>query len=72
MANTFKQIKRVIIGVIGITVLLIGIVLLVLPGPGLIVIPAGLTILASEFVWARNLLNKVKEKFKIKNKTKQK
>jgi tellurite resistance protein TerC len=34
--------------------------LLVLPGPAIIVIPVGLTILATEFVWARTILKKVK------------
>jgi len=46
--------------VIGFTVLFIGMALLVLPGPAIIVIPVGLTILATEFVWARNLMKKVK------------
>jgi uncharacterized protein (TIGR02611 family) len=63
MTGTLRQIKRVIVGVVGSTVLLIGIALLVLPGPAFIVIPLGLGILATEFVWARRLLNKVKEKF---------
>jgi tellurite resistance protein TerC len=66
MKKTFKQIKRIIIGITGITVLLIGIALIVLPGPAFIVIPAGLAILATEFVWARTLLDKVKDKFKRK------
>lgn len=47
--------------VIGFTVLLIGIALIVLPGPAFLVIPAGLAILATEFVWARKLLKKVKQ-----------
>ena len=55
-----ESILVVIIAVIGFTVLLIGIALLVLPGPAIIVIPVGLTILASEFVWARSILKKVK------------
>ena len=37
------------------TVLAIGVALLVLPGPAFIIIPAGLAILATEFVWARRL-----------------
>jgi tellurite resistance protein TerC len=67
----FRQIKRIIVAVVGFTVLAIGIALLVLPGPAFIVIPAGIAILATEFVWARRILNKVKERFKKKNKTKQ-
>ena len=48
--------KRVVVGIIGGTVVLIGIAMLVFPGPGLIVIPAGLAILATEFVWAKRWL----------------
>ncbi|GJL79330.1 MAG: hypothetical protein NPINA01_23190 [Nitrospinaceae bacterium] len=58
----YKKIKKLIILVVGVTVCLGGIVMLVLPGPGLVVIPAGLAILASEFVWARWLLRKTKKK----------
>jgi len=42
-------------------VLLVGVAMLVLPGPGLIVAPAGLAILATEFVWARRLLARVRD-----------
>jgi uncharacterized protein (TIGR02611 family) len=62
MTGTLRQIKRVIVGIVGTTVLLIGVALLVLPGPAFIVIPLGLGILATEFLWARKLLGKVKEK----------
>jgi tellurite resistance protein TerC len=55
-----RQAKRLIILVFGSTVLLIGIALLVLPGPGLVIIPIGLAILATEFAWARRLLQRVK------------
>jgi uncharacterized protein (TIGR02611 family) len=57
---TLKKVKRLIIGVVGFTILLIGIALIVLPGPAFIVIPIGLGLLATEFVWARRLLRKVK------------
>jgi hypothetical protein len=42
------------------TVLLIGIVMIILPGPAILVIPAGLFILGLEFAWARRLLAKAK------------
>ncbi len=61
---TWKNARRVIVFVIGMTVVLIGIALIVLPGPAFLVIPAGLAILATEFVWAAVLLKKVKEKAK--------
>lgn len=60
MSYTLKKVRRLIIGVVGFTILLIGIALLVLPGPAFIVIPIGLGLLATEFVWARRLLKKVK------------
>jgi uncharacterized protein (TIGR02611 family) len=52
--------RRVVILVLGGIVLLLGMVLIVLPGPGSLVIPAGLAILALEFQWARQCLNNVK------------
>jgi tellurite resistance protein TerC len=60
--STLKQAKRVIVIVIGFTVLVLGIVLIVLPGPAVLVIPLGLAILATEFVWARRLLVRFKWK----------
>jgi len=51
-----KQFKRIMIAVGGGTVLAIGILMIVLPGPAIIVIPAGLAILAVEFAWARRWL----------------
>jgi tellurite resistance protein TerC len=52
--------KRVVITVVGGTVLLFGLALLVLPGPAFLVIPIGLAILATEFVWARRWLRRAK------------
>jgi Putative transmembrane protein (PGPGW) len=45
------------------TVLLIGIAMIVLPGPAVLVIPVGLGVLATELVWARKLLTKLKSIF---------
>lgn len=53
-------VRRVTVGVIGTTILLFGIALLVLPGPAFVVIPLGLAILATEFVWARRWLQKAR------------
>jgi len=58
---TLQAVKRTIISVVGGTVLLIGIALLVLPGPAFIVIPIGLAILATEYAWARRWLRKARE-----------
>lgn len=59
--NSLDDIRKLIATVIGFTILLIGIALLVLPGPGLLVIILGLIVLAGEFVWAKNTLNNVKK-----------
>ncbi len=55
-----RQVKKLIIAIIGFTVLVTGIAMIVLPGPAIVVIPIGLAILATEFVWARSLLKEVK------------
>jgi uncharacterized protein (TIGR02611 family) len=54
--------KRVGVTIAGFAVLLAGLVMLVLPGPGIVVILAGLAILATEYVWAQRLLRIAKEK----------
>ena len=54
------RVKRILVGVIGTTVILFGLVLIVLPGPAVIVIPLGLAILASEFAWARRVVRRGK------------
>jgi uncharacterized protein (TIGR02611 family) len=64
--KSLRQVKRFIIVVVGFTVLAIGLVMIVLPGPAFLVIPIALGILATEFVWARNLINKIKSKISIK------
>jgi len=64
MRGTVRQIKRLAVAVIGFTVLLIGLAMIVLPGPATLVIPVGLAILATEFVWARDLLEKARRKLK--------
>lgn len=46
--------------VVGFVVLIIGLAMIVLPGPAFVVVPIGLGILATEFVWAKGLLAKVK------------
>ena len=61
---TLHQARRVIRIVIGFTVLVVGVALIVLPGPAIVVIPVGLAILATEFVWARKLLTRLTAKAK--------
>jgi uncharacterized protein (TIGR02611 family) len=53
--------RRIAITVVGVIVVLAGLVLLVLPGPGWLLIFVGLSILGSEYVWAQRLLRIAKE-----------
>ncbi len=59
---TYKAARRIVVTLVGVTVLLIGLVLLVTPGPAFVVIPIGLAILGLEWAWARRLLSTVKDK----------
>ena len=56
----YKIARRIAVAVIGGTIVLAGAVMLVTPGPALLVIPLGLAILALEFAWARRWLNRLK------------
>lgn len=58
---TLRSSKRIAVIVIGGALVIGGVALLVLPGPGLLVIIAGLAVLATEFAWAALLLDKAKE-----------
>jgi uncharacterized protein (TIGR02611 family) len=60
--STLRMVRKLVVLVLGGTVVLLGVALIVLPGPAFLVIPAGLAILATEFVWARRLLRKVRER----------
>ena len=60
--KALKFARRVVIVVAGTTILLLGIAMIVLPGPALVMIPAGLAILAVEFTWARHWLRIVRDK----------
>ena len=53
--------RRVIVLVAGGASLIIGLAMLVLPGPAIIFIPLGLAILATEFRWARMWLAKARQ-----------
>lgn len=62
LAATYRTARRVVVFVVGTTVVVIGIVMIVFPGPAFIVIPAGLAILGLEFAWARRWLKIVRER----------
>ena len=54
--RVWRLVRRIAVLLAGITAVVGGMVLLVLPGPGLLAIAAGLSLLATEFLWARRLL----------------
>ncbi len=65
--KTYKLAKRIAITVIGATVLVVGIVMIVAPGPALVLIPVGLAILGLEFAWARLWLKRLRESISSRN-----
>jgi len=69
MLKSSHQVKRLIVAFIGFSVLAIWATMIVLPGPAFIVIPLGLFILGTEFVWAKKFLEKIKSRLKSKQGT---
>ena len=57
-----RLLKRVVVTIVGLALLAVGIALMVLPGPGILGIVAGLAVLATEYTWAQKLLKKAKVK----------
>jgi uncharacterized protein (TIGR02611 family) len=62
--RTYKVAKRIVVALVGFSVLLVGVAMIILPGPAFVVIPVGLGILSLEFAWARNWLGKIRDKAK--------
>ena len=58
--RTVGQVRRVFLMIAGFTLLLAGVVMLVTPGPGVLVVLLGLGLLAAEFVWAQRLMERIK------------
>jgi hypothetical protein len=52
----WRSTKRIVVMLVGAALLLGGLVMLVTPGPGIVLIVAGLAVLATEYVWAQRLL----------------
>jgi uncharacterized protein (TIGR02611 family) len=63
MNKAMRQAKKASIGIAGGVVVLIGIVAIPYPGPGWLIVFAGLAILATEFEWAQRLLDKARGKY---------
>jgi len=60
--TSYRQARKAVILLLGSSVLLIGVAMILLPGPAVLVIPLGLSILAVEFAWARRWLRQIKMK----------
>ncbi len=61
LSSSYVAARKVAIAVIGGTVVLLGVAMVVLPGPAIVVIPLGLAILGAEFAWARAWLRRLRE-----------
>ena len=61
MIRTLNQAKRFLKILVGFTLLAIGLIMILTPGPGVLTILLALGVLAAEFVWARRLLDRLKE-----------
>ena len=64
---TYKVARRIVVAVVGVTVLIIGVVMIVTPGPALVLIPVGLAILGIEFAWARAWLKRARKAISSRN-----
>ena len=60
MIKTLQEAKRLIKIVFAFTLLIVGVAMLVLPGPGILIIIVALAVLSGEFIWARRLLKRIK------------
>ncbi|MDX1404738.1 MAG: PGPGW domain-containing protein [Woeseiaceae bacterium] len=67
LKQSYKLAKRVVIAIIGASVLLVGVIMIVTPGPAMVLIPVGLAILGLEFAWARVWLKRLRESISARN-----
>jgi uncharacterized protein (TIGR02611 family) len=63
MNKVLRHAKKIGIGIIGGLIVLVGIVAIPYPGPGWLIVFAGLAVLATEFAWAQRLLDRVRGKY---------
>jgi uncharacterized protein (TIGR02611 family) len=61
MRFIWRSSKRAAVFVAGVALLVVGLIMFVTPGPGIVLVVAGLAVLATEFAWAEHLLDKAKE-----------
>ena len=58
---TYKIARRIVVAIVGSTILLVGVIMIVTPGPALVFIPVGLATLGLEFAWARSWLRRLRQ-----------
>lgn len=63
MVSVKRNLKRIMIGISGGLILLVGIIAIPYPGPGWLIVFAGLALLATEFDWARQVLDKLRGQY---------
>jgi tellurite resistance protein TerC len=59
---TYRQARRLVIFITGAALVIVGVAMIFLPGPAIIVIPAGLAVLSLEFAWAKRFLQHVRQR----------
>jgi uncharacterized protein (TIGR02611 family) len=62
MRSLTRHGRRFAVTVVGVVVVIVGIILCPLPGPGIAIILGGLAILATEYDWAKRLLHWIRDK----------
>jgi hypothetical protein len=62
--SVLAGLRRIALTLAGAIVLVVGIAMIVLPGPAIVFVPAGLSILALEYAWARRWLATVRAKIR--------
>lgn len=63
MHIVIRHAKRIGVALVGGIVVVVGIIAIPYPGPGVLITFAGLAILATEFAWAQRLLDHAKERY---------
>ncbi len=59
-SKTAKAVRKLLAALVGFPILIVGLILIPLPGPGVLVCALGLLILSTEFDWAKRHLDKAK------------
>ena len=57
---TYRVARRIVVAIVGATLLVVGVILIFTPGPAIVVLTLGLAVLSAEFAWARRWLHSLK------------